>query len=248
MDKNKYATIASEHHIFNNPIRSDKMDKIIEFIDLTEDSKVIEIGAGNCELLIRLVEKYNAFTTAIELYKDQIDEGTQRAKERISSEKITFIHEDAKSVIKNYTTNSFDLAICIGATHAIGDLDSTLETLRKCVRKGGYILIADCFWKKEPSQEYLRELGGKEVDYGSHYDNIEAGENKGLIPIWSYTASDDEWDEFEWLYVLSVENYCYKNSDDKDCADMLNEIRRWKKVYNKWGRETLGFGIYLFRV
>jgi hypothetical protein len=28
---------------------------------------------------------------------------------------------------------------------------------------------------------------------------------------------------------------------------MLERIRGWRETYRRWGRDTLGFGLYLFR-
>jgi len=194
-----------------------------------------------------LIEKYNVSATAIELDEGSIEEGKRRAGGRIPIEKIEFINEDAKAAIGNYSNAHFDLGICIGSTHAIGGLSATIKALKRCVKKGGFVLIAEGYWKKTPSSDYLNALGAEESDLMSHYDNIQTGENLGMIPLWSYTASDDEWDDYEWLYAMSIENYCFENPDDPDCREMLNKIRDWKQTYNKWGRDTLGFGLYLFR-
>lgn len=247
MDRNKYSAIAHRDHVFSNPINSAKINKIINLIPLKPRNKVIDIGAGTCELPIRLIEKYNVTATAIELYKGSIDKGKQRAEGRIPMEKIDFINEDVKAVIENYSNNHFDLGICLGATHAIGDLISTIQVLKKCVKKDGFILIGEGYWKQPPSPDYLNALGAEESELKSHYENIHTGENLGLIPLWSFTASDDDWDNYEWLYAMSIENYCFENAKDPDCPEMVEKIRSWKQTYNKWGRDTLGFGLYLFR-
>ncbi|WP_337017670.1 SAM-dependent methyltransferase [Oceanobacillus massiliensis] len=162
-------------------------------------------------------------------------------------ENIDFINDNAKSVVENYSNNNFDLGICVGSTHAIGNFSSTIKALKKCVKKGGFILIGEGYWKQSPSSDYLNALGAEESELKSHYENIQVGESLGLIPLWSFTASDDDWDNYEWLYAMSIENYCFENAKDPDCPEMLEKIRSWKQTYNKWGRDTLGFGLYLFR-
>jgi len=46
---------------------------------------------------------------------------------------------------------------------------------------------------------------------------------------------------------MSMEKYCYENPNDPDCNSMLNKIKSWKRTYLTWGRDTLGFGLYLFQ-
>jgi hypothetical protein len=35
--------------------------------------------------------------------------------------------------------------------------------------------------------------------------------------------------------------------DDPDRDAMLKRIRNWRDAYLRWGRSTLGFGLYLFQ-
>ncbi|MDQ0859698.1 cyclopropane-fatty-acyl-phospholipid synthase family protein [Bacillus sp. V2I10] len=247
MDRNRYSAIAHQSHTFYNPINPSKIDKVIELLALKDNDKVIDIGAGKGEILLRIIERYRSKCIAIEKYGDFTEQLQVNAKNRGVLNNIEIITEDAKVAIKTIN-EQFDVAICIGSTHALGGLHETLDTLRKCVKKGGYVLIGEGYWKQQPSKEYLEALGGaEESELRSHFENVKVGEKLGLIPLWSYTTNDDEWDEYEWLYAMSIENYCYKHPDDPDCDAMLQKIRTWRSTYLKWGRDTLGFGIYLFR-
>ena len=80
-----------------------------------------------------------------------------------------------------------------------------------------------------------------------HTQNIFTAEDYGLIPLWSTVANEDDFDAYEWLYSKSIEDYCYMTPEDPDCPAMLGKIRSWREMYLKWGRDTLGFGLYLFR-
>jgi ubiquinone/menaquinone biosynthesis C-methylase UbiE len=247
MDRNRYSAIAHQSHTFYNPINPSKIDKVIELLALKDNDKVIDIGAGKGEILLRIIERYRSKCIAIEKYGDFTEQLQVNAKKRGVLNNIEIITEDAKVAIKTIN-EQFDVAICMGSTHALGGLHETLDTLRKCVKKGGYVLIGEGYWKQQPSNEYLEALGGaEESELRSHFENVKVGEKLGLIPLCSYTANDDEWDEYEWLYAMSIENYCYEHPDDPDCDAMLQKIRTWRSTYLKWGRDTLGFGIYLFR-
>jgi ubiquinone/menaquinone biosynthesis C-methylase UbiE len=222
--------------------------KMLGMASLKQEDKVIDIGAGRCELLVRLVENYLVSATAVELYAGAIEEAKRRASSRIPEGSIEFIVDDAGAAVEKYESGSYDLGICIGSTHALGGLESTLETMKRLVRKNGFILIGEGYWKQTPSAEYLAALGGaEESELRSHEENVKAGEELGLIPLWSYVASKEDWDEYEWLYSMSVENYCLENPEDPDHDAMLERIRAWRRTYLTWGRDTLGFGLYLFR-
>jgi ubiquinone/menaquinone biosynthesis C-methylase UbiE len=247
MDRNRYSAIAHQSHTFYNPVNSSKIDKVIELLDLKDNDKVIDIGAGKGEILFRIIERYRAKCIAIEKYVGFTEQLQVNAEKRGVLNNIEIITKDAKAAMKTIN-EPFEAAICIGSTHALGGLHETLDTLRKCVKKGGYVLIGEGYWKQQPCKEYLEALGGaEESELLTHFENVKAGENLGLIPLWSYTANEDEWDEYEWLYSMSIENYCCEHPEDPDRDAMLQKIRTWRSTYLKWGRDTLGFGIYLFR-
>jgi ubiquinone/menaquinone biosynthesis C-methylase UbiE len=248
MDRNKFSAIAHRNHAFANPINENKLMKMIGMTSPKFNDQVIDIGAGKCELLIRLVESYQIKGTAIELYDGAIEEAKRQAATRIPEDSIDFIAADAGVAVKELGFGSFDLGICIGSTHALGGLEETLGTLKKLVKKNGYILVGEGYWKQAPSTEYLKALGGAdESDYKSHADTVRVGEDLRLIPLWSYVASDEEWDDYEWLYSSTIENYCLEYPEDPDVDAMLERIRSWRRTYLQWGRDTLGFGLYLYR-
>ncbi|MDF2679758.1 MAG: methyltransferase [Brevibacillus sp.] len=248
MDRNKFSAIAHRDHVFYNPISEEKMNQVLGHIPLQPNDPVVDIGAGTCELLIRLAESRKIKGTAIELYEGAIESAKQRAQGRIPADQIEFITADAQVAVDAYEEPRFSLGICIGSTHALGGLIPTLKALQKCVKKDGYILIGEGYWKQRPSQEYLEALGGaEESELQSHYENVRSAEELGLITLWSSITSEEDWDQYEWLYSMSVENYCHENPQDPDRDAYLQKIRTWRHTYLKWGRDTLGFGLYLFR-
>jgi len=247
MDRNKFSHIGHAHHTFYNPISESKVERILNLVKLNPLDKVVDIGSGKCEILIRLIEKYNIVGTGIELYEGFIKEAQQNAAGRIRGESLILINKDAKKAVSDIDDSQYNMGICIGSTHALGGLEATIKELKKCVRNGGYIAIGEGYWKVKPSCEYLNALDSDESEFNSHYGNIKMAEELGLISLWSIAASEDDWDEYECLYSMSIENYCYDNPKDEDYQEMLDKIREWRKTYFSMGRDTLGFGLYLFR-
>ncbi|MEK1832050.1 class I SAM-dependent methyltransferase [Priestia megaterium] len=90
MDRNKFSSIAHSKHLFSNPISETKINRIIDFLQLEPHARVLDIGAGKCELLIRLVEKYDIEATAVELYEGSILEAKQQAQKEFL--KKNYVH------------------------------------------------------------------------------------------------------------------------------------------------------------
>jgi hypothetical protein len=47
--------------------------------------------------------------------------------------------------------------------------------------------------------------------------------------------------------LRNIELYAGKHSEDPDVPELLKRIRAWRDTYVRWGRDTLGFGLYLFQ-
>lgn len=247
MDYKRLSHIAHSTHILYNPIGEQKLDHMLGLIPLKPDSRAVDFGAGRCEALIRLVERYNCNALAVEVDQAFVDLAHNEAATRIPGKSLRIVRQEAISFLDANPACNFDLAICIGATHAFGTYRDTLERLRACVRPGGWLLVGECYWRQVPPPEYLSFLECEGSAYGTHESNARAAEQLGLIPLWANVANDDDWDEYEWRYRMNVEVFARDNPDDPDHDAMLERIRGWNHAYLTWGRATLGFGLYLFR-
>ena len=248
MDRNKFSAIAHRDHAFANPLSENKLWRMVEMLQLQPEQTVLDVGAGQGELLIRMAEQHGIRATAIELYEGAVAAGKRRAEGRVPADRVVWMQGDAGAEIERLADGSFDAGVCIGSTHALGGLVPTLQAMSRKVKKGGYLLIGEGYWKQRPSRDYLEALGGaEESELQSHAANVRTAEELGLVPLWSSVTNDDEWDEYEWLYSKSVEDYCHEHPEDPDREAMLDKIRAWRRTYLTWGRDTLGFGLYLLR-
>ena len=103
------------------------------------------------------------------------------------------------------------------------------------------------YWKRPPAPEYLAVMGAAADENTTHAGTIGLLVREGLMPVWATTASDDEWDEYEWAYARNIEDFARANPGDPDTARFLERSRGWRDIVATWGRETLGFGLYVAR-
>lgn len=244
LDHQKFSTIAHRDHEFYNPISAEKIDRVLRLIDLNPTTTAIDIGCGRGEMLIRLCEWTGTNGIGVDLNPIFIQRAQENAVGRVQDGQILWLNDPIADV--DLSLASIQAALCIGSTHAYGDYQTTLQALYQFVKPGGYILIGEGYWKQVPAPEYLEFLDAKLEDYGTHADNIHAGEKIGLRPLYAVVSDDDDWDHYEGLYARAIELYTYQNPDDPDASVMRERIQKWREVYLKWGRTTLGFGLYLF--
>lgn len=247
MDRHKYTAIGHNRMTICNPISAAKFEQVVSWLPLRTGDRVIDIGAGKCELLIRLVERYGVQATGIDLNPDFAVEATRLAEGRIDPRHLSIVLGDAAEKVAGIAPG-FALGICIGSTHALGGFAPTLASLRRLLGPGGYTLVGDCYWKRRPDPKYLAALGDDESVYLDLPGNIDLLTRNGFTPLWTVVASDDDWDQYEGLHALAIEQYCVENSADPDCVALLERSRSWRDLYFRWGRDTLGFSLHIARL
>jgi hypothetical protein len=109
------------------------------------------------------------------------------------------------------------------------------------------VLVAQPFWKRDPEPEYLAAVAVEASDFSTHEDNVAAGREQGLEPVASWVASAEEWDAYEGLQWRAAKRYAARRPNDPDAAAILDRARVAWEAHERWGRDTIGDGLYLFR-
>jgi hypothetical protein len=105
-----------------------------------------------------------------------------------------------------------------------------------------------CPWREEPSPDYLAALDAERDELPFYSQVFDFAGEQGLAPLYSAVASEDEWDEYEWRWSLNGERYAAQHVEEPEAAGLLDWIRRGRDRHlRRGGRETLGFGLFLFR-
>ena len=235
--------------LWNNPIGETEMTRYIDWLELLPDQSVIDIGCGSGELLIRLAERYQIRGTGIDVSLPHLDLARERASLRTRESIVEFVEADAHSYAVE--PESLKLAVCVGSSHAFclgpDAYSRSLEQMQSWIAPGGQILIGEGYLKQPASPEYRELLGESVPDEMTHAANVACGQKLGLIAQAAWTSSLEEWDDFEWGYQRIVEREAAANAEDAVLQKRLTQRREWMDAYLRWGRNTLGFGIYLFQ-
>lgn len=238
-----YGTLSHPGLAYNNPFSRAKIEEVIELLGLPALANVLEIGSGRGELLLRLIERYQVRALGLDQDLADVQHAREQAARRVPAELIELRVCDARTFVAQ--AESFDLAVCLGACHIHGGFLPTIEHLLPAVRPGGKVLVGDCYWRQEPAQEYLAALETAADAFATHAGNVQTGVALGLIPVYACVSNEDEWDRFEWLQMH--ERFTLQQPDDPGLPTVLAQIYAWRDLYLRWGRDTLGFGLYLFQ-
>ena len=244
MNPHKFSAIAHRDHDYCNPIAAAKIERLLDLLPLGAHASVLDLGCGRGELSLRVIERFGCTVTAIDRSSPMLDAARARAQQCGVLDRLRLVEADVTEF--KAESESFDLTVMLGGGGIAGGINGICTTLAGWTRRGGHVLIAEGYWAKAPAAGYLAHLDASEDEFADHRGNVQAGIDAGLIPLHASVASIDEWDEYEWKYSRSIERYAIEQPGDPDASAMLERIRRWRDAYLRWGRDTLGFGMYVF--
>jgi SAM-dependent methyltransferase len=244
MNRQKFSAIAHRDHDYCNPISAPKVERLLDLLPLDTSSRVLDLGCGRAELSLRIIERFGSTVVAVDNSSMMLDAARERAEWTGALAKLHLDDIDIREFRADPET--FHLSVMLGGGGIAGDMSGICKQLKVWTKSGGYVLIGEGFWRQKPHAEYLALLDGSEAEFMDHRGNVRAGIDAGLIPMHATTASLDEWDEYEWKYCRSIERYAREQPEDPDTPAFLARAHRWRDGYLRWGRDTLGFGLYLF--
>ncbi len=221
-----------------------KAQRLIALFNLNERARIVDVGCGKAEFLLRTLAHTSAHGLGVDPNEAFLTSAEIRANQLQLTNQVEW--RQANAAEAGLAPASFDAAICIGSSHAFGTYRDALAALAQLTRPGGQILIADPYWRKEPDDAYLSFLGAQRSSHMTHAENEAAGSAEGLVPLYSCVSNRAEWDHYEGLFCRSVELFAHEQPSDPDADAFRARIRAWREAYRTWGRETLGFGFYLF--
>ena len=245
MDKWKFYAVTHRDHVIMNPLSSEALDEVLNLASIPANARVLDIGCGKGELLIRLARLGTKTGIGVELSPYTAREGRERVRSLAPKANITIVEEDGATFAAQ--AESFDVTTCLGASWIFGGHRGTLHALARWTRPGGLVLVAEPFWRIPPPPEYLASQQLRSDEFGSHASNVTDGVAEGLIPLFARAAEATEWDRYEGLQWHAAEEWAGQNPCDPDRVEILRKMRENRDAFLRWGREALGDGLYLFR-
>ncbi|MBC7853543.1 MAG: class I SAM-dependent methyltransferase [Pirellulaceae bacterium] len=245
MDKNRFSSIAHGDLPVWNPISVGHLQQYVSQLRLPNAINVLDIGCGRGHLLELIHSQYQVRAVGIDSSPYAIAGAAREMAELVGAGRLTLVERAFDAC--DYGEESFELIVCIGSTHAAGGYLNTLKMAKRLLAAKGLLLVGEGYWKCTPAAEYLAFLRMSSEDQTTHQGNKMAAVNEGFDLVSCTECSQEEWDAYEDQYARNVEDFVIANPLDDDAQAMLRRIRRWREAYLRWGRDTLGFGLYLFR-
>ena len=244
MDRLRYSFIAHGNMTVWNPLQRLSFAEIAQRLTLSRGGSVLDIGCGRGHWLVNIAELFDV-TSAIGVDASPFAASAARieAANSIAQGRINIIEGNFDPA--THSAKSFDLILCIGATQALTNYKLALVEAHRLLRPNAQLLVGEGYWKRTPDPKYLAFLDCDQDTYTTNDGNCRRATEQGYDVVWNYECTDLEWSDYENQYATNVEDYVIANPDDVDNDQMLSTIRTWHEHFLRFGRDTLGFGLYL---
>jgi SAM-dependent methyltransferase len=240
----RFSAIAHGDMVLWNPLSTASLNEAIEELRLEPGASVLDLGCGRGEALRRVVERFDARGIGLDISRFALAQARAASMERRRGT-LELIEADA---LRYRPEQPFDVVMALGPGWEHDSFQALLRQTYGLVAPGGLLILADGYWRSEPTAEYLALLGATRQEMGTHAEHVRQAIELGLAPLWAATATTRDWDRYEWRYLGNVERWAADHPADPYRDEFLRRARAGRDRYLAGGRELLGFGIYLFRV
>lgn len=244
MDLMKFFAVGHANHVLCNPTSEAKLDELIGLLDLPAEARLLDIACGKAELMVRTARRYGCRGVGVDLSADFVSDARGRIAAADLGSQLEIIEGDGARYEGDPA--SFDAAVCLGASWVFGGWPGTLRALSRWAKPGGLVLAGEPFWIRTPSPEYLEAKGLTAESFATHHGNVQAGLDAGLVFLHTIVSAAEDWDRYEGLCSYATERWAQANPDDPDRDAITQLMRRFRDSYLRWGRDELGWAMYLF--
>lgn len=245
-DPHKMVQIAYEAVGFCNPLSPQTLDRTLAWARLKPGMRTLDLGCGNAAMSVHMAETYGLTIDAIERSPKVHDIARRRVEGRGAPGSIALHNVDSGVFLKD--ADPYDLLVAVGASAIVpGPPEPAviMETLKAYVKPGGLMLWSDPYWKAAPDPAFVAMISPYAA-YKTHAGNIEAGQSTGLELWYAGASPQHEWDDCMYSMYAAAQQWLADNPDDPEAADVRARNEMQHAAYQTYGRDTLGFGLYLF--
>lgn len=236
----RYYVVAEAAHELQNPTSEDKLLLLGERLGLGRGSRVLDVASGRGGPALVLARAYGCSFEGIEIEPAFRDVASERAEREGLSDLLRFRLADAANV--ELPRETYDAALCLGASFVYGDLAETVTRLAPAVKPGGFVAVGEPYWKRLPLPEDYEDRG---LLLTTFEGTVEVFETEELPVVSVIASSDDDWDRYETLHWLAIERWLAENPEDVDAPDIRARHERYRRTYLRYGRDYLGWAIFV---
>jgi SAM-dependent methyltransferase len=236
----RYFVVAEAAHEIQNPTSEEKLLLLGKRLGLGPESRVLDIASGRGGPALLLARAFGCSWHGIEISPDFHAVAVERVAEAGLDDRVSF--ELADGAGASHEAESYDAALCLGATFVYGSLADTVDALAPVVRSGGFVVVGEPYWRRLPLPD---DYDDRAEPWTSLEGTVRIFETSGIPVVSVIASSEDDWDRYETLHWQALERWLAANLDDPDAAEVRARYERAKGNYLRHQRDYLGWAIFV---
>ena len=237
MDRGALSDIAHRRHPVAAPVDPSRVRELLSWLAPPAAGRVLDLGSGHGAWLLELLAAREDLT-GVGVDVSLPDGLTQTTQDRGVGDRVTWEQADAAQ----WSGGAFDVVMCVGASHAFGDLAATLAAVRRHLRPGGQVLLGDVFWETRPTSEALSALDATADDFPDLAGFMGQAHEASFEPGFGHVSTLAEWDDYEWSWTGSLVDWALRDAPtDADREQALAAAREHRQQWLGGYRTVLGF-------
>jgi SAM-dependent methyltransferase len=228
--------LAERDHVIQNPLSEEKIELLGEYVRLGPESRVLDIACGKAGPAIVLASTFGCRVVGVEIR----DTFAGEARARIAAAGLGALVDvhvgDGREFVRE--PESFDAALCLGASFVWGFIGDATAALAPAVRQGGFVAVGEPYWRSPPP------AGDRHEGYVDLRTTAERFAGAGVALTGLIAASDDDWDRYETMHWRALEEWL---ADHPDADELRAGHERRRDTYLAYQRELLGWAIFVGR-
>jgi precorrin-6B methylase 2 len=224
----------------HNPISAVKLRRAIDYLDIKDGDRIVDVGAGRGWLVCELATTRPVHVTALELSHLF----AAAAERRLAAAKLVGSVEIVLGPARDYPLNpeSFDIALCIGASFALGSFEDALDWLHGAVKPGGRIAIGEPF-ELRPMPPAVR---ARWPEYARTLSDIGEGlERRGFELTGMVASSEEDWDHYRSQHWRAAASLLAARPDHPDLEEISARNAGRRALYLAEERAYFGWAIFV---
>jgi SAM-dependent methyltransferase len=240
----RFARIARADSTVLNPLDARHLNDVITALRLEDHARVIDIGCGRGEFLLRLAQRRRVLGYGIDAEEDNVRTASRAAAQRVPEATLVLQHGDARALNRDAT---YDLAVAMGAREATGGYRDALRWLAGLVGARGEIVVGEGYWKAAPNARLLESLGFCETELPTLCSMLDAARSAGLVHRMTIETGADVHDRYYRVRWANCVRYAWRHPSNPDVPALLAWSRAEReRHFRLGGRRELGFGVFVF--
>ncbi|MFI7612146.1 SAM-dependent methyltransferase [Nonomuraea terrae] len=244
MERESISHIAHGDHPIAAPLSETAVERLLARAKPPRGARILDLGCGEGAWLTRALARYpDATADGVDVSEMALAAAAREADRRGVSDRLRLHRTPAADFAAG---QSYDLVLCVGATHAFGGLAPALAAVRGHLSPRGLALVGEGFWERPPTPEALRLLDAKPEDFTDLAGTVESMEQAGFAAVHGHTSTPGEWDAYEWSWTGTLTSWALDHpGPDGDAA--LAAARGHRDMWLRGYRGVLGFVTLLLR-